>query len=215
MPIPLNTVHVAEVSMKGLIASGGSNTINTNFIFHFQRAATAVNPAKGAIATAFDAGIGAAVAAALNAGWSGTVYDVRYPEDAEDQYVSTTSAQVGAIAGDRLASDQAAFLLFRTGLRGRSFKGGKHLGPMSEADVTTPNDDVWNAAALARLATINTALAAGFTDATGNVWSLTLLSRKKSQLKKNPTTVIYNLVTQLLVNKRTGSMVRRKVKSIY
>lgn len=215
MPIPLNQVRVAEVQMKGLIAAGGSQAVNTNFVFHFRRSSVAVNPTKTALNTIFQSAVSAPIAAALNARWSATLNDIRWVNDAEDALVSFTNTDVGAITGDRLDSFVSAMLLFRTGLRGRSFKGAKHLGPFSESDVTTTNEDLWNSGCLTRLAAINTALMAGLTDSTGNVWNFTILSRLKSQLKLNPTDVVVNDVTAALVNKRVGSSIRRKVKSVY
>jgi hypothetical protein len=215
MPIPLNTVRVAEISLKGVIGSGGSNTVNTNFVFHFRRSSVAVNPSKSALNTIFQSAISAKIALALNHGWEAALNDIRWVNDAEDAYVSFTNTDVGAITGDRLDSFTAAYLLFRTGLRGREFRGSKHLGPLSESDVTTTDEDIWNTGCLTRLAAINTALLAGMTDSTGNVWNFTILSRSLSQLEVNPTDVIVNDVTATLVNKRSGSMLRRKVKSVY
>lgn len=215
MPIPFNQVTVCEVAMRGLMDAGGSNSIPTNFLFHFRRTAVTVDPTKTAINTAFLAGPAAAIAAALNQRWNSTLNDIRYPNDATDPYQSFTTALSGAITGDSLVSDDAAYLLFRTALRGRQFRGSKHLGPMSESDRTTAAEDLWNAACLTRLAAINTALLAGFTDSTGNIWKFCILSRSLSQLSVNPTIVTVNDVTQGLVNKRTGSMLRRKVASVY
>lgn len=215
MPIPLNQVRVAEVSLKGLIDAGGSNSVNTNFVFHFRRTAVSVNPTKAALNTIFQSAISAKVALALNAKWSASLNDIRWVNDAEDAYVSFSNTDVGAVTGDRLDTFTAAYLLFRTGLRGRNFRGSKHLAPMSESDVTTPDEDIWNSGALTRLAAINTALLAGMTDSTGNNWVFTILARKLSTTRTNPTNVITNDVTSALVNKRTGSMIRRKVKSVY
>jgi len=215
MPIPLNQVTVAEIVMRGLIAAGGSNAIKTAFVFHYRRLATSVDPSKTALNAAFVAGPVAAIAAALSSDWAASLHDIRWVNDATDQYASIAATEVGAITGDRLSSHASAYLLFRTGLRGRSYRGSKHLGPMSESDVTSADEDLFNTGALTRLAAINTALAATLTDSTGNQWKLTLLSRKLSQLKTHPTTVITNDVTQLLVNKRVGTMLRRKVASVY
>jgi hypothetical protein len=126
--------------------------------------------------------------------------------------LSVTATEVGAITGDRLQTFAAAFLLMRTGLRGRQFRGSKHFGPMSESDI---GDDVFNAGCLARLATIATAMLATLTDTTGNQWKLTVLSRTLSQLQFNPTTVVTNDVTQILVRESVGTMRGRKVESVY
>jgi hypothetical protein len=215
MPIPANQILHAEISLKGVIASGGSDVVNTNFVFHYRRTSTTVDPDKTALKVAFTAGPGAAIAAALNQRWSGSLNDIRWLNDATDPYLSIASALVGAITGDSLSTIEAAYLLHRTALRGRSYRASKHLAPMSESDVTTANEDIWNAGALTRLAAINTALITPLVDSTGNTWVYGALSRKLSQLAKNPTTVVFNDVTAALVNKRVGTMRRRQVKSVY
>jgi len=212
MPIPLNQVNRAEIVLRGLIAAGGSDAIRTDFTFHYRRTATSVDPVKSALNNAFTAGPAAAIAAALNISWEATVHDIRWLNDAEDPYLSISASEVGAITGDRLPSDDAVFLLFRTALRGRRFKGGKHLAPFSESDI---GNDVLNAGAITRCNTIVTALLTPLTDSTGNIWNYTIVSRFLSQLRTNPTTVISNDVTQGLVNQRIGTMLNRKVRSVY
>lgn len=215
MAIPANQILNAEIIMQGLIASGGSNAVNTQFIFQYRRTTVALDPSKAALATAFQAGPGAAIVAALNARWSEQFVSVRWINDALDQALPFTNVNAGAIAGDSLASHCAAFMLFRTGIKGRSFRGGKHFGPFSESDVTGAADDIFNAAALARLATIASALAAPLVDATPNTWKLSIYSRVLSQSKTNPTTIVANDVATILTNKRVANMKRRQVKSVY
>jgi len=212
MPIPLNQVTVAEIVMRGLIAAGGSNSVRTNFVFHYRRLAVSVDPTKAALDTIFTSTVAAPIAAALNVDWEASLHDIRWLNDATDSYLSTVATEVGAITGDRLQTFAAAYLLLRTGLRGRSYRGSKHFGPMSESDI---GDDVWNAGALTRLTTIATAMATTLTDSTGNQWKLTLLSRKFSQLAVNPTTVVTNDVTQILRRETIGTMRGRKVESVY
>ena len=215
MAIPLTSVTHAEVIMRGIIASGGSNAVNTQFVFQYRRIATVVAPTKTALATAFQAGPGVAIIAALNNRWSEQSVTVRWIDDALDQEVPFANVNAGAIAGDSLASHIAGFMLFRTGIKGRSYRGGKHFGPFSEADVTAASDDIFNAAALTRIAAIATALAAPIVDATPNTWKLCIYSRVLSQSRQNPTTIITNDVATILVNKRVANMKRRQVKSVY
>jgi len=215
MSIPLTSIFVAEISMKGLISGGGSNTVNTDFVFHCKRASTAVSPTKAALDTAFQAGWAASIIAALNARWTQKTNEVRWVDDALDAPTPFTHVNVGAIAGDSMASHVSVFMLFKTGIRGRSYRGGKHFGPFSEADATTANDDILNAAATTRVAAIATALAVPLTDSTGNIWTLSVLSRTLSTLTPNPTTVAANNVTTILINKRFANMKRRQVSSVY
>lgn len=212
MPIPLNQVTVAEIVMRGLIAAGGSNAVRTNFVFHYRRLAVAVDPTKAALNTIFQSTVGDVIALALNVDWAGSLNDVRWVNDAQDAYASITSTAVGAVTGDRLQTFCSAYHLLRTGLRGRSFRGSKHWGPMSESDI---GDDVFNAGALIRLNAIGTALATTLTDSTGNQWKLTLLSKKLSQLTANPTTVTVNDITQVITRETVGTMRGRKVESVY
>lgn len=216
MPIPFNQVHVVEIQQRGIITGGGAGEVRTNFVWHFRRTATAVDPSKAAINTAFQASIGAAVVAALNEDWDATVNAVRYPNDALDAFIDFSVVASGAITGDRLASFSTGYILMRTAQRGRSYRGSKRLGPFSESDVTHGTGcDVFNAGALTRLANITTAILAGFTDSTGNVWVPCILSRNLSQLTNNPTTVITNDVINLAVNQRVGTDIRRKAPSLY
>jgi len=216
MPIPLNQVNVVEIQMRGLIDGGPAGSVRTNFVFHFRRTAVVIDPAKASINTAFLGAISAPIAAALNVDWEGRINAIRYVDDALDAPVEFTNSDVGAITGDRLSSFASAYLLMRTAIRGRFYRGAKHLGPFSESDVTHATScDIFNAGAITRLTTICTAILGGFTDSTGNVWVPSILSRTKSQLQFNPTTVVANDVTQILPNTRVGSEIRRKVKSLY
>ncbi len=215
MPIPAPQIVNAEIVMRGIAAGGGSNPANINFVFHYRRVAVSVNPSKTALEAAFNAGPTPPILLLLNARYTQSRNDIRWLNDAEDPYVPTARAGVGGVAGDSLSTFDAAFVLLRTALRGRRFRGSKHFGPMSEADITTANDDVWNAATLVRLGNVATALLVPLTDATGNVWNLSVVSRFLSQLQTNPTNVVSNDVTQALVNKRVGSLNNRKVKSVY
>lgn len=216
MPIPLNQVNIVEIQLRGLIDGGPAGSVRTNFVFNFRRTATAIDPVKSSINTAFHASISTPIAAALNVDWEARINAIRYPDDALDAPIEFANADVGAITGDRLTSFAAAYLLMRTAIRGRSYRGSKHLGPFSESDVTHATScDIWNAGCITRLTTICAAIQAGFTDSTGNIWVPSILSRSKSQLVVNPTTVVANDVTQILPNTRVGSEIRRKVKSLY
>ncbi len=215
MPIPVNQIRVVEIALQGTAAAGGSNNRAVDFIFHYRRTATVLAVPKAGIDAAFQTAIATPIAAALNARFLQSRNTVRFIDDALDQPFPFAHALPGLIAGDSMATSLSAFLLMTTGLRGKSYRGGKHLFPMSESDTTSGTDDVFNAGCLGRLATIANAILAGFTDATGNVWVPSIVSRKLSQLKTNPTTVTGNDCNAVFVNKRVGSMRHRKVKSQY
>jgi hypothetical protein len=215
MPIPANLITHAEIITRGIITAGGSNTKNTVTVYHYRRT-TVVNPlSKPNLDTVFDATVTAAVALALNNRWTQSNNSVRWIDDALDAPAFFNHAAVGAVAGDGMTTIEAAFLLLKTGLRGKSYRGSKHYGPLSEADCTAPNDDIFNAAALARMVAIATALGTALVDASGNTWVLQVVSTKLSQLLVNPTTVVANDVTTIQVNKRVGRLKRREAASVY
>jgi len=212
MPISPALITTAEVSLVGRIGAGGSTTVNTRFVFHYRRTGTANPLAKAPLDTIFQANIAAPIIAMLNVRWTQLTNEVRWIDDAQDQAEPFTHVNVGAIAGDCLNSQAAVFVLFRTGLRGRSYKGGKHFGPFSETDV---GNDILLAPALARVQTVATALIAPLVDSNANTWNLTVLSRNLSKLDKNPTTVVKNDVNLIKINQRIGRMNSRQVESVY
>lgn len=214
MPTPPVTATVVQIAMKGLMAAAGSQSVKTVFLFHFRRSTGAGAPSKANIDAAFQAAIATPIAAALNNRWAATVDSLRFLNSALDGDVDFSSALIGLISGDSMPSDQAAYLLMRTGVRGKSYRGSKHLGPMSESDTTTTGD-VFNAGALTRLSTIAAAILAGFTDSDGNVWKPSVVSTSLSQLRTDPVTIIANDAAQVSVNHRVGSMNRRKTASVY
>jgi hypothetical protein len=216
MPIPANQQNNVEIILLGGIAAGGSNNRLTANTFHYQRIASIVAPVKAHVDAIFQTNIVAPIAAALNARWLQSQNTVRIVDDATDPPVPFAHALPGLIAGDSMPMVNAVFILLKTGLKGRKYRGSKHLGPLSESDTTSGTDDLLNVAALARFNTIKTALLTPLTDSDGNVWTLTVLSRQPpSQLLVNPTTVVANPVSTAFVNKRIGRLRRREPKSVY
>jgi hypothetical protein len=215
MPIPANQIIHAEILMKGIVTAQGSNSQKFEAVFCFRRTSVTNPPSKSQLETAFQTNIATPVLLALNNTLTQTLTSVRWINDALDVPVEFTETGVGGRSGDAMAKHNAAYILFRTGLRGKSYKGSKHFGPLSESDTTAGTADLFNAAALALWATANAAILAGFTDAGGNVWIPCVLSRKLSQLRFQPTTVVASDVTAVLINKRIGRMRRREVKSVY
>lgn len=215
MPLADASKTHVEAVVVGLMTAAGGISVPTVNVFHFRRT-TFVNVfSKGAFEAAFQTNIMASIKAALNIRWNHTMTRVRCINDADDPYQDTIYTETGAITGDSLPSDQSAYLLLRSGVRGRNYRGNKHLGPMSESDTTTTSD-IFNGGAMTRLAAIGTALVAGFTTGAPVVTYVPcIVSRKGSQTKTNPTTVVSNDVIQVLVNKRVGSMKRRKITSVY
>lgn len=215
MPIASNLISHAEITVKGVIAGGGSNAVNTVNVFHYRRTAV-VNPlSKANLDAVFQANVVVPWAGALNARWLQVANTVRWIDDVTDVPTSFAHALPGGVAGESMPPQISIFILQQTGLRGKSYRGGKKVGPISEGDTTTPNFDVLNAAAIARFLTLTIALQAAITDLNPNTWVPQVFSRTLSQVKVNPTTVVSNDVITTLTNKRLGRLKKREVKSVY
>ena len=215
MPIPANQVTHCEVKLFGLISSAGSSSKNTVNTFHFRRT-TVVNPlSKAHIDTAFQAAIAAKVLLALTLRWAQTFNTVRFLNDATDAPGAFAHANPGAIAGDSMPASNYVYTLLQSGLRGKSYRGNYKLGPPGESATTVGTDDILNAGAITYFGNVASAVLGGFTDADGNIWVPSIVSKKLSQLAINPTFVFYSDVTTIKVNKRVSEMKRRKVASAY
>ncbi len=153
--------------------------------------------------------------AALNVRATMSNLSVRLIEDPTRAAVLTTDTTAGAITGDSMVMDDSSFLLMKTTLRGKSYRGAKHFFPMSESDTTT-SSDIWNAGCLTRLGAIAAAALAGFTDSTPNTWTLCVYSRTLSNPPRQPAALIVtNDVSSILVRKSIGDMKTRRPKSVY
>lgn len=209
--LPSTSLTHAEVRMRGVSGAAGGGAKNFEFLTHWRRTANILPINNAHIGAAFQSAIATVICAALNIRYTESGVDVRFLDDATDAYVTTTASTPGAITGDSLADYASAVIQYKTAYRGKSGRGSGHFGPMSESDVA---GDVLVTAGITNMTTIITALAAGFTDADGNVWVQQVFSRTLSQVKVNPTNVIANDVTSRLLNKTTGTMRRRKVKTV-
>lgn len=211
MPFVPIVGSIAEVSMLGTLAAAGSNVINVASVFHYRLSVLTLPPTKVALNNAFNAAQAAALLAAYNARYTQSFNTVRWIDDATDPLASVARAGVGAIATDSLPTIDAVTMILRTGKRGKSFRGSKHFPAGSEVDTT---GDVLTGAGLTRFQTVQTSLATPITDALGNVWVPSVLSRILSVTVTNPTTIVANDVTEVLLNLNVGTMRRRKVSTV-
>lgn len=199
-----------EVAMLGTIAADPTYSKNVANVYHFQRIAGAGTPVKSQINTAFQAGIGAAVIAALNVDYSQTFNTVRFFDAATDAPEEFAQAGVGAIPGERLPDYVTATVRLKGYIRSRSARGRKSYSPITEADSTGDN---LTAGAKTRFDTVAAAILAGFTDASGNVWIPTIKSGKPpAQYTVDPVFVVAWAVASCTANINLGVLKRRKIK---
>jgi len=215
MPVADNKKLHAEIIVYGRTASGGSGIIRTVNTFHYRRNAVVVALDKAALDAAFQTAIVVPMAAALNNRWTQDFNTVRMINDPLDPPANFAHAAVGGVAGDSMPTLNAAYVLMRTPFRGKSYRGFKRFGPLNEADTTAATDDIFNAAAIARYATLRTAMITPIVDATPNTWTLEVVSRILSNFDVTPCVIESADVSEILLNKRVTRSKRREVASSY
>lgn len=216
MPIPNNQIRIAEIVMQGIRSSQGANSKNFSFVFHYRRTSVSNTPDETVLLTQFNTNFAVNAVNYLNNTYTNNLLTCRFLDDAQRAVVPMSVNNVGAIAGDSMPSHASVFILLRTALRGRSYRGGKHFGPLSESDTTAGSADILNAGAIVNFTAMKALCTGSLIDANGNTWVPCILSRKPpSQLKTNPTTVVTNDVVAGFLNKRIGRMKRRTVQSVY
>lgn len=207
MPLPDNQLLIAEVVVRGTQAAAGSSVTPSINVFHYRRNAVAVPMSKAALNTVFQANILVPILAAANVRYTPNTVSIRMLNDAEDAYADFAAAGAGAIATDSEPSDDAVFIYLKSGLRGKSYQGGKHFGGTSEVDTT---GDILTGAGLARWQTVRNALTPNLVDATPNAWTPCIFSRTLSQFRLNPTNIVTADVVTALLDLNIGTMRRRR-----
>lgn len=211
MPIAPGLITHAEVVILGTAATGGSSVTPSINVFNYRRTSTVPVLGKGSLNTIFQTTVLVPLLAAANVRYTPGNVAIRWTDDALDAPASFAAAGVGAIATDSLPSDDAVCMILQTGLRGRSFRGAKHFGPASEVDTT---NDILVGAGLGRWNAVKAAVLSALVDANGNTWIPQVLSRKLSQLRVNPTTVVANDITLVQLDLNVGTMRRRRSRTI-
>jgi len=211
MPIPATSQLQFQIVVQGQAAAAGSNAKSSYNVFNYRRASGIPTITKAALNTAFQSNVLTPILAAMNARYSPVNLTIRCLNDALDAPQVFSAAGAGAIATDSLPSDAAVYFLLRTSLRGRSYRGSKHFGPASEVDTT---GDVLTGAGLTRWQAVGTALALNFADSNANTWIPQVVSTTLSNLVINPTNVIANDVTQILLDLNVGTMRRRRSRTV-
>lgn len=179
-------------------------------VYHFRRLAGPGSAIKSEINTAFQTDIVTPLLNALNEDYAQTFNVVRFFDDATDLAIQFTETGVGAITGARLPDYVTANVGLKTFVRSRSARGRKSLGPLSKS--STIGDEL-TSGAITLFGLYATALATGFTDASGNVWIPIVKSGKPpAQYIINPVVVVSYDVVLCTVNSLLGLLKRRKVR---
>jgi hypothetical protein len=176
-------------------------------VYDYYRTTTGGVPTKAQFATAFAAHPATDIQGLLSVSYITDFLDVRFLDDPLDPFLTAALAKNGTVAADSLPSVNNVTLQLKTGLRGPSYRGSKHFGPIAESDTTL---DGLTAGAITRWATFQTAYLAGFTDAGGFLWLPVVTSQKYSTFTLLTAIVVYTAVNATIVNPYLGIMRRRK-----
>ena len=209
---PLNALTFFEIVVRGRQAAGGSGTAPSANVFRYRRTGNINNVNYGALNTIFQTTVLVPLLAAANIRYSPNTVSIRCLDDAVDPYQDFPAAGVGAIGTDSEPSDTAVYVYQKVGIRVRGGKGGKHFSGTSEVDTTV---DVLTGAGLVRWQAVRDACKAIMVDATPNTWVPTIVSAAPfSQLKFNPTTIVFADVVDALLDLNIGTMRRRRTKTV-
>lgn len=202
--------NYAEITMLATSAADPTSTKAIANVYHFRRLAGPGSAIKAQLNAAFQTAIGDVLLNALNEDYGQTFNVVRFFDDALDLPEQFTQTGVGQISGQRLPDFVTASIGLKSAVRSRSGRGRKSLGPISESSTT---GDELSAGAITLFGLYATALATGFTDASGNVWIPVIKSGKPpAQYVVNPVVVVSYDVVSVVVNSILGVLKRRKVR---
>jgi len=219
MPIADNQKFTAEVQLNGTVSAAGGQVRHTLAIFRYRRGNGSPPVSKVNIAAAVAAKLKGPWLALLNEDYTLDSVGVRIMEDPSDDWYLATGAGFtgpGLIAGDRLPPQDVAFLLLKTGFRGKHYRGAKFISPMSESDTTDATADLWNAACLARLNTLAAAIDDSVIDADTNTWSPIVCQHSLIDDSVIPWIIPFAVITNVKVKQSISHLKTRANKvSVY
>jgi hypothetical protein len=215
MPVPrppLTSIYHAQIKVKALLLSTGAIAKEVTTLFTYKRTSNVNTPSKTQLNTAFVAGPLAAFLAATNISYSNPTVSIRWLEDAEDPFVDFANVAAGAIATDRQPGFAAVYMALYSNSRALWAKSSKHFPGVNEIDTT---QDLLTGAGLARWQTVQSAILANVTDAGPNIWQPCVVAgAPRSQTSFNPTTIVSNLVSSIVLHLSVGRMKKRQVKTV-
>lgn len=211
MAIPDAAKIVFQIVVRGSQAAAGSGIAPAINVFNYRRTTFVGLVVKANLSTIFQTTVLVPLLAASNVRYTPNLVSIRCLNDAEDPFEDFVAAGAGAIATDSEPSDDAVYVYLKTAVRMPGGKGGKHFAGTSEVDTT---GDILVGAGLARWVTVRNACAAAMADATPTNWVPTIFRPTLSQVRVNPTNVIYADVASALLDLNIGTMRRRRTKTV-
>lgn len=196
-----------RIQVRGHALSTGELRTKTVYnVYDYFRPSTGSPGTKAGIVAAFKTAVLSPLAPCLSVSYVKDFIDVRFIDDPFDPYVTFADGVNGTASGDSLPSVNNVTMQLKSGVRGRSWNGSKHFGPIAEAHTLL---DYLTSTAVGLWATFQAAYLVGFADASGNVWSPYIVSQMKSTFEPSIATVVGAAVTRTIVNQYVGIMRKR------
>lgn len=204
--------YVEIVSQAFAVARGGQQKPIFN-VWHFRRSLAVTTPSKSLIEISFQSVIMTPLLATVHVDYTQIANTVRFFDDALDAPISFPETGVGGVTvGDRMETFVAAVFNYKSNTRGKFARGSKHIAPLAESQSV---GDVLTSGAITTLQALADAFKAGFVETGGNVWvPIVKSSKPPAQYALNPVTLRVYDVVGVTVNHTTGTMRRRKVKTV-
>jgi hypothetical protein len=201
-----------EIIIKGSVAeSVGGKAVDNVFHYVAQGPGT-TQPSPTTLLTWFLANVWSVAALALHPGWVGVASSCRLMDNPLNAAVAGATPANGAhAAGDRLPLFNAVVIQKKTGIRGKSYRGSNHFGPISEADTTL---DQLTGAGLTLWQNLQAAMALTMAAAGGaQAVSPAVFSPTLSPKPVTIPTLVNTQVTSTLLNLTIGTMRKRKERT--
>lgn len=213
------TPMFCEIVLHGEVTTTSGQVKPVLNVFHFRRLVVGGTPDLTTLGNNFNASVGDALRACLNARYTLVEILLRLMDDPANAPFSVPINDAGALGDAASAYDllSAVYYLIHTGFRGRSFKGSKHFSGLDESQIT--GDELTAAAITAtwdQLTTNLNSLIAGIGDG-ANTWFPCIISQELSSLGPTDIPGIFTGAdwSEVLLNSTIGTMRRRKERSVY
>ena len=200
--------NLMAVVVKGHSTAADPRSPNIFNTFFYARALTVLPTSKPSFDTAFKSAVNSVIYPLLSVNYVQDYIQYRYQDDALDAWYTTVAGLTsGAVTGDIVPSLMNVSVQLQTGIRGKSYRGSKHFGPIAKSATLL---DQLTSAAQSAWAVVTAALIVSITDGLGNVWVPVCLSRQPPyQMKVNPTAGSFNAYTAAVLNIDLGRQKKR------
>jgi hypothetical protein len=214
MALGNNLLTNVEIKVSSIVSSNGVASKNALPTFHYIRTPPTAVASEALLEALFQSDVVVPLFAALNNRITQSNNTVRFMNDPTRVAYTAPHAAVGQVAGDSMPTANMACILYRTALRGKSFRGAHRFFPISEADTTSPNADILNAASIALWGAFVTAFLTPLVDSNGNTYTPAVYSRVLSKPTLLPQAVItMTPILTGLINKTVRESKKRKQAS--